>query len=177
MESEKAELTEIVKWYVLKTEAGGRGWEMLVRVYIEYCQLDTANPGEGNGNPLQYSCLENPVDRGPRWAAVYGVAQSRTRLKRACTHASNNMNKFWGSKVHHSGYNYQCVLCGNRNVIVLGKAINHWIIFSNKITRRFCPLEEYSKFNTQKEWSMFVLNNTLHPTLRALNSFQFCTVS
>ena len=34
-----------------------------------------------NGNPLQYSCLENPVDRGSWWAAVYGVAQSRTRLK------------------------------------------------------------------------------------------------
>ena len=38
--------------------------------------------GEGNGNPLQYSCLENPVDRGTWWAAGYGVAQSRTRLKR-----------------------------------------------------------------------------------------------
>ena len=38
--------------------------------------------GEGNGNPLQYSCLENPVDRGARWAAVHGVAQSRTRLQR-----------------------------------------------------------------------------------------------
>ena len=37
--------------------------------------------GEGNGNPLQCSCLENPRDRGARWAAVYGVAQSRTRLK------------------------------------------------------------------------------------------------
>ena len=36
--------------------------------------------GEGNGNPLQYSCLENPRDRGAWWAAVYGVAQSRTRL-------------------------------------------------------------------------------------------------
>ena len=38
--------------------------------------------GEGNGNPLQYSCLENPRDRGACWAAVYGVAQSRTRLTR-----------------------------------------------------------------------------------------------
>ena len=38
--------------------------------------------GEGNGNPLQCSCLENPRDRGAWWAAVYGVAQSRTRLKR-----------------------------------------------------------------------------------------------
>ena len=36
--------------------------------------------GEGNGNPLQCSCLENPRDRGAWWAAVYGVAQSQTRL-------------------------------------------------------------------------------------------------
>ena len=38
--------------------------------------------GEGNGTPLQCSCLENPRDGGAWWAAVYGVAQSRTRLKR-----------------------------------------------------------------------------------------------
>ena len=38
--------------------------------------------GEGNGNPLQRSCLENPRDGGAWWAAVYGVTQSRTRLKR-----------------------------------------------------------------------------------------------
>ena len=37
--------------------------------------------GEGNGNQLQYSCLENPVDRGAWWAAVYGLAQSRTQVK------------------------------------------------------------------------------------------------
>ena len=37
--------------------------------------------GEGNGNPLQCSCLENPRDGGAWWAAVYGVAQRRTRLK------------------------------------------------------------------------------------------------
>ena len=36
--------------------------------------------GEGNGNPLQYSCLENPMDRGAWWAAVHGVAKSRARL-------------------------------------------------------------------------------------------------
>ena len=38
--------------------------------------------GEGSGNPLQCSCLENPRDRGAWWAAAYGVAQSWTRLKR-----------------------------------------------------------------------------------------------
>ena len=43
--------------------------------------------GEGNGNPLQYSCLENPVDRGAWWAAVHRVAQSRTRLKQLSMHA------------------------------------------------------------------------------------------
>ena len=37
-------------------------------------------PGEGNGNPLQYSCLENPMDGGAWWAAVHGVAKSRIRL-------------------------------------------------------------------------------------------------
>jgi len=37
-------------------------------------------PGEGNGNPLQYSCLENPMDRGTWWATVHGVAKSQTGL-------------------------------------------------------------------------------------------------
>ena len=37
--------------------------------------------GKGNGTPLQYSCLENPMDGGAWWAAVYGVAKSRTRLR------------------------------------------------------------------------------------------------
>ena len=44
--------------------------------------------GEGNGNPLQYSCLENPRDGGAWWAAVYGVAQGRTRLKRLSSSSS-----------------------------------------------------------------------------------------
>ena len=44
---------------------------------------------EGNGNPLQYSCLENPRDGGAWWAAVYGVAQSRTRLKRLSSSSSS----------------------------------------------------------------------------------------
>ena len=43
--------------------------------------------GKGNGNPLQYSCLENPVDGGAWWAAVYGVTQSWTQLKRLSIHA------------------------------------------------------------------------------------------
>ena len=45
--------------------------------------------GEGNGNPLQRSCLENPRDGGAWWADIYGVAQSRTRLKRLSSSSNN----------------------------------------------------------------------------------------
>ena len=38
------------------------------------------SPGEGKGNPLQYYCLENPIDRGAWWATVHGVAKSQIRL-------------------------------------------------------------------------------------------------
>ena len=50
--------------------------------------LFTFMHGEGNGNPLQCSCLENPRDGGAWWAAVYGVAKSRTRLKRLSNSSS-----------------------------------------------------------------------------------------
>ena len=43
-------------------------------------------PGEGNGNPLQYSCLENPIDREVWWATVHRIVKSRTRLKRLSMH-------------------------------------------------------------------------------------------
>ena len=43
---------------------------------------DSATNEEGNGTPLQYSCLENPMDGGAWWATVHGAAKSRTRLKR-----------------------------------------------------------------------------------------------
>ena len=54
----------------------------------------------GNGNPLQCSCLENPRDGGASWAAVYGVAQSRTRLKRLSGSSSNGLCQ---GKVAHVG--------------------------------------------------------------------------
>ena len=50
--------------------------------------------GEGNGNPLQCSCLENPRDGGPWWAAIYGVAQSQTQLKRlSCSSSSRTLQE------------------------------------------------------------------------------------
>ena len=51
--------------------------------------------GEGNGNLLQCSCLENLRDGGAWWAAVYGVAQSQTRLKRLSSRSSSRRSNTW----------------------------------------------------------------------------------
>ena len=54
--------------------------------------------GKGNGNPSQCSCLENPRDGGAWWAAVYGIAQSQTQLKRLSSSSKNTMKKLLSSK-------------------------------------------------------------------------------
>ena len=54
-------------------------------------------PGEGSGNPLQYSCLENPRDEGAWWAASYGVAQSWTQLKRLSSSSSSRTAAYQAS--------------------------------------------------------------------------------
>ena len=50
------------------------------QIFAEYIHHSRDWDGEGNGTPLQYSCLENPMDGGAWWAAVHGVAKSRRRL-------------------------------------------------------------------------------------------------
>ena len=47
------------------------------------------SPGVGHGNPLEYSCLENPMDRGAWWAMVHRITQSQTRLKQLSTQTRN----------------------------------------------------------------------------------------
>ena len=72
-------------WKIPQTEEPGGLQSMgLLRVGHDWAfhfHFSLSCIGEGNGNPLQCSCLENPRDRGAWWAAVYRVAQSRTRLK------------------------------------------------------------------------------------------------
>ena len=58
------------------------------------------SPGEGNGSPLQYSCLENPRDGGAQWASVYGVAQSWTRLKQL-TSSGSRLQSMGSQRVGH----------------------------------------------------------------------------
>ena len=78
-------------WKIPRTEEPGRLQSMgSLRDTTEqlHFHFSLSYIGEGNGNPLQCSCLENSRDGGAWWAAVYGVAQSRTRLKRLSSSSS-----------------------------------------------------------------------------------------
>ena len=65
----------------------------------KFWELVMDRVGEGNGNPLQCSCLENPRDGGAWWAAVYGVPQSWTQLKRLSS--SSSRRNGWSCRVGH----------------------------------------------------------------------------
>ena len=88
--------------------------------------------GEGNGNPLQYSCLENPRDWGAWWAAVYGVAQSRTRLKWLSSSSSSskrargNLWKWWMCSWHWL-YWWACMCIVSPNIKVYIKYVQLFI--------------------------------------------------
>ena len=64
-------------------------WELDTTQWLHF-HFSLSCIGEGNGNPLQYSCLENPRDGGASWAAAYGVAQSQTQLKRLGSSSSSS---------------------------------------------------------------------------------------
>ena len=71
--------------------------------------------GEGNGNPLQCSCLENTRDRGAWWAAISGVAQSRTQLKRhssSIQHIKKQRHYFANKGPSSQGYGFSLVMYG-----------------------------------------------------------------
>ena len=89
-EKAKAPHSSPLAWKIPWTEEPGRLQSMgSLRVgHYWATSLSLLCIGEGNGNPLQCSCLENPRDRGAWWAAVSGVAQSRTRLKRLSSSSS-----------------------------------------------------------------------------------------
>ena len=81
-------------WKISWTEEPGRlslwgRWESDTTERLHF-HFSLSCIGEGNGSPLQCSCLENPRDGGAWWAAVYGVTQSQTRLKRLSSSSSSN---------------------------------------------------------------------------------------
>ena len=93
--------------------------------------------GEGNGNPLQCSCLENPRDSGAWWAAVYRVAQSRTRLKWLSSSSGSRkwLVNLWeclwlspldGALLAHNGWGVSVI---SQRIISNLTWITHWGIF------------------------------------------------
>ena len=74
----------------------GGTWELDMTQWLHF-HFPFSCIGEGNGNPLQCSCLKNPRDGGAWWAAIYGVAQSRTWLKRLSSSRGRHQTK-WISK-------------------------------------------------------------------------------
>ena len=93
LEKAMAPQSSTLAWKISWTEEPGRLQSMGSRRvgYTErlHFHFSLSCIGEGNGNPLQCSCLENPRDRGAWWAAVYGVTQSLTRLKRLSSSRSS----------------------------------------------------------------------------------------
>ena len=86
--------------------------------------------GEGNGNPLQCSCLENPREGGAWWAAIYGVAQSRTRLKRLSSSSSCprwTPHDWWGEPYGSQVLNnYKKLSCAGLFGLAQGPGTSHW---------------------------------------------------
>ena len=97
LEKAMAPHSSTLAWKIPWTEEPGRLQSMgLQRVGHNWAtSLSLSCIGEGNGNPLQCSCLENPRGGGARWAAVYGVTQSRTRLKRLSSNSSSVLFNVW----------------------------------------------------------------------------------
>ena len=106
--------------------------------------------GEGNGNPLQCSCLENPRDRGAWWAADYGVAQSRTRLKWLSSSSSSRYQRYtkaqtlkWIQEKSNTQFKfYKLFIQSNtkhekvRNIPIAWSRNRHWKGRDNRITRQ-----------------------------------------
>ena len=115
LKSEKAMATHssTLAWEISWMEEPGRLQSMgLLRVGWPHFHFSLSCIGEGNGNPLQCSYLENPRDGGAWWAAVYGLAQSHTRLKRLSRSSSSSIWLKWPPLL-------DCKLCGDKDKVTL----------------------------------------------------------
>ena len=100
-------------WKISWTEKPGRLQSMeLLRVGMTerlHFHFSLSCIGEGNGNPLQCSCLENPRDEGAWWTAIYGVAQSRTQLKRLSSSSSKVLQRQYSALFKSTELRDRCV--------------------------------------------------------------------
>ena len=114
LEKEMAPHSSTLAWRIPWTEEPGRLQSIgSLRVGHDWATSVSVLPlsciGEGNGNPLQCSCLENPRDGGVWWAAVYGVAQSQTRLKWLSSRPYNLCCNYWTLSLKHESRHRQYI--------------------------------------------------------------------
>ena len=116
--------------------------------------------GEGNGNPLQCSCLENPRDGGAWWAAVYGVAQSLTRLKRLSSSSSSELQYLFTALLFSIPF-MQLLLLSDTVRDLKGRVLPHllFFVFSPRIyfTTRWRHVSE--KHCSNWSWNFFNVNS------------------
>ena len=113
-------------WKITWTEEPSRLWSMgSWRVRHDWA-TSPSRIGEGNGNPLQCSCLENPRDGGAWWAAVYGVTQSQTRLKWLSSSSSSD-------RLVRKSWKYARIIKGEINLTIWGNLFGQWWLSSKNL--------------------------------------------
>ena len=135
-------------WRIPWTEQSGRLQSTGLRRVWHYWVTSFSCIGEGNGTPLQCSCLENPRD-GRAWcAAVYGVAQSRTQLKRLSSSSRSNKLGQYSLKNHNLGF-YLCLKggCQKANLPKFFPRRSHKFPETLDILRHLSPKHSHKKQN------------------------------
>ena len=114
--------------------------------------------GEGNGHPLQCSCLENPRDRGACWAAVYGVAQSRTQLTQISS-SSSRLFYLWYFSGRYTGAGCHFLLQGIFPTQGLNPYLLDWQADSLPLSHLGSPFSPYTmpQIISQAEWPPSVI--------------------
>ena len=140
------------------------------------------SPGGGHGNPLQHSCLENPMDRGACWATVHGVTKSRTQLKQLSMHALLNVtrglqeprNAFEMLVAQTRGQRSHCPSHprGSWALLTCTSSLTHTPTSSTQGFMRFCVSNVglYALFSLDLIFSFWLLEELIFkPTLVILN--------
>ena len=145
MEKAMAPHSSTLSWKIPWTKEPGRLQSMGSLGVGHDWATSLSRIGEGNGTPLQYSFLENPRDGGAWWAAIYGVTQSQTRLKRRSSSSQCiiHLCLYFGSC--RSSVNISCIFC--KKMFFPGSWIIFIIIILNSFSGRLPISTSFSCFS------------------------------
>ena len=113
-------------WQFVEASQNLPSWIQGQSKITHWSYLLCVNLGEGNGNPFQCSCLENPRDGGASWAAIFGVTQSRTRLKRLSS-SSSSRTEYYIKPSRSCSILGQCRQRGRRKEAVKYHCVSHLV--------------------------------------------------